>query len=302
MRACPAVTQIEAAGSYRRGKETIGDLDFLVVASDAKAVMDRLASYGPVAEVLGRGRHENVGPPHQRPASGPARGAGRIVRRRPAILHRLEAAQHRAPRPGQGPRAEDQRIWRIPRGGVDCRAHRGGSVRGSGLALLPARAARSPAGIRVGQPRQVAATGGTRRHPRRPAHAQHVERRYGHHRGNGPGRQRPRPEIHRHDRPLPAGLHGRRTGRQAAPQPMEGNRPVEPAPQAASWCSRGWRSISSKRGGLDLDDDVLAEADWVVASLHYGQNQPREQITRRRGGRLAESARLAYLAIPPGGC
>jgi len=26
---------------------------------------------------------------------------------------------------------------------------------------------------------------------------------------------------------------------------------------------------------------VLARADWVVASLHYGQNQPRERITAR---------------------
>jgi DNA polymerase (family 10) len=34
-------------------------------------------------------------------------------------------------------------------------------------------------------------------------------------------------------------------------------------------------------GRLDLPDDVLAEADWVVASIHYGQGQPREQITKR---------------------
>src|SRR5262249_14980276 len=34
-------------------------------------------------------------------------------------------------------------------------------------------------------------------------------------------------------------------------------------------------------GTLDLPDDVLAEADWVVASIHYGQRQPREKITRR---------------------
>jgi DNA polymerase (family 10) len=34
-------------------------------------------------------------------------------------------------------------------------------------------------------------------------------------------------------------------------------------------------------GTLDLPDDVLAEADWVIASIHYGQNQPRERITRR---------------------
>jgi len=36
-----------------------------------------------------------------------------------------------------------------------------------------------------------------------------------------------------------------------------------------------------ERGGLDLEDDVLAEADWVVASVHYGQSQPRDRITRR---------------------
>lgn len=32
---------------------------------------------------------------------------------------------------------------------------------------------------------------------------------------------------------------------------------------------------------LDLEDDVLAEADWVLAVLHYGLRQPREQIMRR---------------------
>jgi DNA polymerase (family 10) len=32
---------------------------------------------------------------------------------------------------------------------------------------------------------------------------------------------------------------------------------------------------------LDLADDVLAEADWVVAVLHYGLKQPREQIMQR---------------------
>jgi DNA polymerase (family 10) len=32
---------------------------------------------------------------------------------------------------------------------------------------------------------------------------------------------------------------------------------------------------------LDLPDDVLAEADWVIAVLHYGLKQPREQIDAR---------------------
>jgi len=32
---------------------------------------------------------------------------------------------------------------------------------------------------------------------------------------------------------------------------------------------------------LDLDDEVLSEADWVIAVLHYGLKQPREQIDKR---------------------
>lgn len=32
---------------------------------------------------------------------------------------------------------------------------------------------------------------------------------------------------------------------------------------------------------LDLPDDVLAEADWVIAVLHYGLKQPRKQIMER---------------------
>jgi DNA polymerase (family 10) len=34
-------------------------------------------------------------------------------------------------------------------------------------------------------------------------------------------------------------------------------------------------------GRLDLPDDVLAELDWVQASVHGGQRMPREQMTRR---------------------
>ena len=55
MRGCPAVEQIEAAGSYRRGRDTVGDLDFLAVAGDAAVVMDHMAAYPGLAEVQSRG-------------------------------------------------------------------------------------------------------------------------------------------------------------------------------------------------------------------------------------------------------
>lgn len=44
---------------------------------------------------------------------------------------------------------------------------------------------------------------------------------------------------------------------------------------------------------LDLPDDVLAEADWVVAVLHYGLKQPREQINKR----LLTAIRCPYVSV-----
>ncbi len=40
-------------------------------------------------------------------------------------------------------------------------------------------------------------------------------------------------------------------------------------------------------GKLDLDDDVLAEADYVVATIHYGLKQSERQITDRLLGAIA---------------
>ena len=55
LRQSPGVKQVEAAGSYRRAKETIGDLDILVTASAGSPVVDRFVSYREVAEVLAHG-------------------------------------------------------------------------------------------------------------------------------------------------------------------------------------------------------------------------------------------------------
>ena len=47
--------QLAAAGSYRRGRETVGDLDILAVASDSQAVMDGLQAFPGLADVIIRG-------------------------------------------------------------------------------------------------------------------------------------------------------------------------------------------------------------------------------------------------------
>jgi DNA polymerase (family 10) len=54
-----------------------------------------------------------------------------------------------------------------------------------------------------------------------------------------------------------------------------------------------------ERGGLDIEDAVLAEADWVVASVHYGQNQPADQITKRIVDALA-NPHVSAIAHPTG--
>jgi DNA polymerase (family 10) len=46
---------VAAAGSLRRGKETIGDIDLLVTGPNAAAVLDRVAQHPRVNDVLGRG-------------------------------------------------------------------------------------------------------------------------------------------------------------------------------------------------------------------------------------------------------
>lgn len=53
--ALPGVSQAAVAGSVRRRKETIGDLDFLVVAADVAAVMRAFVALPEVAHVYGTG-------------------------------------------------------------------------------------------------------------------------------------------------------------------------------------------------------------------------------------------------------
>jgi DNA polymerase (family 10) len=54
-----------------------------------------------------------------------------------------------------------------------------------------------------------------------------------------------------------------------------------------------------ERGGLDIEDAVLEEADWVVASVHYGQNQSADQITKRIVDALA-NPHVSAIAHPTG--
>lgn len=55
LRAVPGVERLEVAGSYRRRRETVGDIDLLVVATDGRAISDALTGWPDVRQVLGQG-------------------------------------------------------------------------------------------------------------------------------------------------------------------------------------------------------------------------------------------------------
>jgi len=55
LRAVPGLRRLDVAGSYRRRKETVGDIDIVAVADDPAALAEALVAYDEVASVLGRG-------------------------------------------------------------------------------------------------------------------------------------------------------------------------------------------------------------------------------------------------------
>ena len=55
LKAGPGVKRVEIAGSYRRARETVGDLDILVTARKGKDVVDHFIAYDEVGEVISAG-------------------------------------------------------------------------------------------------------------------------------------------------------------------------------------------------------------------------------------------------------
>jgi DNA polymerase (family 10) len=55
LKGCAAVQQIAPAGSIRRFRDTVGDIDVLVTSTDPHTVMDAFTSLGVVKQVLSRG-------------------------------------------------------------------------------------------------------------------------------------------------------------------------------------------------------------------------------------------------------
>jgi DNA polymerase (family 10) len=55
LRAVEGVEDVVVAGSFRRRKETVGDLDILAIAADSGPLMQRFVAYPEVADVMSKG-------------------------------------------------------------------------------------------------------------------------------------------------------------------------------------------------------------------------------------------------------
>jgi DNA polymerase (family 10) len=299
---CAAVRQIEAAGSYRRGRETIGDLDLVVDSADAAAVMNQFASFPGVAEVLGRGETKLS----VRLESGlqvdlrvvPAESFGAALQYFTGSKDHNVALRSLAKE--RGLKINEYGVFRVKGEKETWLAGRTEADVYAALDLpcFPpelrearqefewASAGKLPQLVELGDiagdlHMHTDATDGT---------ASLVEM-------VDAARERGLAYIaitdHSKRVTMARGLNADRLRAQWAQidELRQRHRDIR--------VLKGIEVDILEKGGLDLPDDVLREADWVVASVHYGQNQPRESITRRIVEALANPY-VSAIAHPTG--
>ena len=220
-----------------------------------------------------RGRQEVVGAHRARHPGRPARGRARRLRRRAAVLHRLQGAQRPHPRARRAPQAAAQRVRPVPprrgrrAGRAHRRPHRARRLRRDGHGVHPAARCE-----------RTAARSTPRSRTRSPPSCRLTDLRgdlHGHSHFSGDGK------------PHAGGDGGRRGGGGYAS--LGGHRPLrEPhderhvarghrgAPRrdrrvsrsAASCILEGLELNIAMDGTVDYDPDLLDSMAWNVASIH----------------------------------
>jgi len=302
MQQSPHVERLEVAGSYRRGKDTIGDLDFLVVSKNPEAVMDHFAAVADAVGVLGRG---------------PTKISIRLEGGLQCDL-RVVPAESFGAALQYFTGSKDHNI--IVRGRAK---DRGLKVNEYGV-------------FRVEGDKETFVAGNTEEDvyaaidlPWMPPELREARREF----EWADARQLPqlveladlRADLHMHTTETDGKATLDEMVAAAQARGLEyiaitdhSKRVTMARGLDAERLRAQWREIDRlnkklkkfrvlkgievdilERGGLDLDDDVLSEADWVVASVHYGQNQPREQITSRVVDALA-NPNVSAIAHPTG--
>jgi len=295
MKEVSAVNQIEAAGSYRRGKETVGDLDVLVDAGDSAEVMDQLGEFESVKEVIARGETKM--------SVRLLRGLQIDLRVVPeksfgaALQYFTGSKEHNVVLRGRakqrGLKISEWGVFRVQGSKEEYLAGRTEEevYAALDLPLFPpelrearhefewADAGELPELIELSDIRGDLHMHTTESDGKADLEAM-VEA----------AKQRGLTYIaitdHSKRVSMARGLDGKRLRKQWE-QIDELNEKL-----GRFTVLKGVECDILERGGMDLPDDVLAEADWVVASVHYGQNQPREQITKR----IVESLENPYVS------
>jgi DNA polymerase (family X) len=290
MREAPGIRQMEMAGSYRRGRETIGDLDLLVDAADGAAAMDHLAAHLQVEQVVARGDTKMT----VRLASGlqvdlrvvPSESFGAALQYFTGSKDHNVAVRGLAKQ--RGLKVNEWGVFRV-KGGEGDDAAGGEYVAGRteqevysalGLPWCPPeiREARQEFILAAGGDLPVLVTlddirGDLHMHTTASDGQDSIDEMV------AAARERGLQYIaitdHSKRVSMARGLDGDRLRRQWL-EIDQVNRQVEDIEVL-----KGIECDILEKGGMDLPDDVLAEGDWVIASLHYGQSQPRQQITER---------------------
>ncbi len=298
LRDVDGLTRLEPAGSYRRGRETIGDLDFLAVASDPDPAMNRLAEYPEVAVVLARGETKMS------------------VRLHDGLQVDLRVV----------PEDSFGAAWQYFTGSKDHNVVMRGMAKERGLKINEWGVFRGEEKIAGSTEENVYATLNL---PCFPPEMREARQEFEW------AKQGELPQLielsdilgdlHMHttatdgtatiDEMIAAALarglkyiaitdHSKRV---TMANGLDAHRLIEHwdrIEEAAAKVTgitvlKGIECDILEAGGLDLDDDVLSAADWVVASVHYGQSQPRERITARIVDALA-NPNVDAIAHPTG--
>lgn len=298
----PSIKQLEFAGSYRRGKETVGDLDIVIVSEHPDAAMDQLNSFPRLQEVLARGdtkmsirvhggfkvdmrvvpaesfgaamQYFTGSKEHNVEIRGRAKKLG--LRINEYGVYREEDLDHPiAGETEESVYAAVQLPWIAP----ELRESRG--------EFEMAEQGRLPQLITLADLRgdlhmHTTATDGENTLEEMVAAAQ------------ARGWEYIAITDHSQRVSVARGLDGTRLRAQW----QEIDRLNEKL-EGRFWIFKGIECDILEKGGMDLPDDVLAEADWVLASVHFGQQQPREQITDRILGAIRHPS-VSCVAHPTG--
>lgn len=302
MSGCPEVEKLEVAGSYRRGRDTIGDLDFLAVSSQPEIVMDRFAAFPDAVSVIGRG---------------PTKISLRLADGLQVDLRVVPAQSFGA-------------ALQYFTGSKDHNIVVRGRAKDRGLKI-------NEYGVyRVEGKRETLVAGATEEEvyatldlPWFPPELREARREFDWAAAGALPQlvelSDLRGDLHMHTTETDGKATLEEMIAAAQQRGLEfvaitdhSKRVTMARGLDAERLRDQWRAIDKinkrlkgfrvlkgiecdilEKGGLDLDDDVLSEADWVVASVHYGQNQPREQITKRIVDALA-NPNVSAIAHPTG--